>query len=114
MRSSKPIPRARESILHLQEHQIPFILLTNGGGKHESERVAELSKSLDVELDTRLFIQSHTPFQDLVTGTPETESLKDKCVLVTGGDGDKCRYVAERHVNAPEYFHQRLHWLQSF
>ena len=96
MRSAKPIPRARESLLRLQRLKIPFILLTNGGGKHESERVAELSKRLDVELDIGLFIQSHTPFQDLLDGRPGIEGLKNKCILVTGGDGDKCRQVAER------------------
>ena len=97
MRSAQPIPRAKKSLLYLQKHRIPFILLTNGGGKHESERVAELSKRLDIDLDTGLFVQSHTPFQDLVNGKPGIAPLKNKCVLVTGGDGDKCRLVAERY-----------------
>ena len=104
MRSARPIPRARESLLYLQRHKIPFILLTNGGGKHESERVTELSKRLDVELDIGLFIQSHTPFQDLIDGRSGIEGLKNKCILVTGGDGDKCRQVAERCVVSSETY----------
>ena len=104
MRSARPIPRAKESLLYLQRHSIPFILLTNGGGKHESERVAELSNRLDVKLDIGLFIQSHTPFQDLIDGTSGVEGLKNKCILVTGGDGDKCRQVAERCAMAPETY----------
>jgi len=40
-----------------------------------------------------MFIQSHTPFADLV-------EYKDKTILVVGGDEDKCRVVAERYVFA--------------
>jgi len=73
----------------LQAQNIPFILLTNGGGKSEVERVADLQEKLKVPLDTSMFIQSHTPFADL-------EEYKDKTILVLGGDGDQCRLVAEQ------------------
>ena len=96
IRSSKPLPRARKALSYLQTHKIPFILLTNGGGKDEGSRVAELSTRLGVPLDTSLFVQSHTPFAAFVDGTPEQESMKDKCILVCGGDGDGCRLVAEK------------------
>lgn len=79
----------------LKDQGIPFILLTNGGGKHETERVAEISEKLQVPLDNSVIVQSHTPFAELVHG-PDTE-LKDKCVLVVGGDGDNCRKVAEKY-----------------
>lgn len=46
-----------------------------------------------------MFIQSHTPFADLVNSTVSGEDpqtpLKDKAILVTGGDGERCRKVAE-------------------
>ncbi len=43
-----------------------------------------------------MFVQSHTPFAELVHGVEDSgEGFKDKCILVTGGDGDKCRKVAE-------------------
>lgn len=97
LRSAKPLPRAPQALKYLQRHQIPFILLTNGGGKGEQERVDELSQRLDVPLDTKMFIQSHTPFAEFVHNAgPEQQSLKDKCVLVLGGDRDKCRQVAEK------------------
>lgn len=64
--------------------------MTNGGGKHESERVAELSSKLDVAIDTSMFVQSHTPFADM-------NDLKDKTVMVVGGVEDKCRRVAEAY-----------------
>ena len=56
--------------------------------------MVELSKKLGVPLTEDNFVQSHTPFKQLVDGS-NGKSLKDKTVLVTGGDGDKCRKVAE-------------------
>lgn len=96
LRSSAPIPGAAEALAYLHNNNIPFILLTNGGGKHESTRVVELSKKLGVPLTEDNFVQSHTPFKQLVEGSDTIESLKDKTILVTGGDGDKCRKVAEQ------------------
>ncbi|CAI6337699.1 unnamed protein product [Periconia digitata] len=90
LRSSDPLPRAHKTLSYLQSQDIPFILLTNGGGKHESERVSELSRKLSVPMDTSMFVQSHTPFADMHT-------YKDKTVMVVGGDSDKCRVVAEQY-----------------
>ena len=90
LRSSNPLPRAHETLSYLQKQRIPFILLTNGGGKSETERVEELSQRLEVPLNVDMFVQSHTPFTELA------DEYKDKCVLVSGGDGDKCRQVAEK------------------
>ncbi|OAP61156.1 TIGR01456 family HAD hydrolase [Fonsecaea erecta] len=94
VRSSKPIPRASSTLRFLQRNRIPFILLTNGGGKHESERVKDLSVTLSVPLDTSNFIQSHTPFAELIHGE---ESLRHKCIMVVGGEYGRCRNVAERY-----------------
>lgn len=95
LRSSNALPRAQEAIGLLQRNRVPFILLTNGGGKHETERVAELTEALRFPLDSSQFVQSHTPFTELVHGNRQTAALKDKCILVTGGDRDNCRRVAE-------------------
>lgn len=95
LRSSAPLPGAATALKYLHNNDIPFILLTNGGGKHESTRVAELSKKLSVPLTEENFVQSHTPFKQLVEGSETVQSLKDKTILVTGGDGEKCRKVAE-------------------
>lgn len=97
LRSSKPIPGAAESLALLKEQGIPFILLTNGGGKHETERVAEISEKLQLPLDPSVIVQSHSPFAELVRGPDEQSSLENKCVLVVGGDGDRCRQVSERY-----------------
>ncbi|KAH7057182.1 HAD-like domain-containing protein [Macrophomina phaseolina] len=90
LRSADPLPRAHKALSYLQSERIPFILLTNGGGKHESDRVAELSDKLEIPLDTSMFVQSHTPFAGM-------DHYKDKTVLVCGGDGGKCRDVAEKY-----------------
>lgn len=87
---AKPIPGAPEALKFLNEYNIPFILLTNGGGKHEAERVKDLEKRLGVHLSTDNFVQSHTPFQELLEGP---NSLRDKTVLVTGSDYEKCRAI---------------------
>ncbi|KAL3468435.1 HAD-like domain-containing protein [Aspergillus heterothallicus] len=97
LRSSKPIPGAAESLALLKKEGIPFILLTNGGGKHETERVAEISEKLNIPLDADVIIQSHSPFAELVRGTETQPPLENKRVLVVGGDGNRCREVAERY-----------------
>ncbi|KAH8885690.1 HAD-superfamily hydrolase [Thozetella sp. PMI_491] len=91
---AKPIPGAAETLRYLDAHNIPFILLTNGGGKLEAERVADLSSKLGVRLTVDNFVQSHTPFQELVDGPT---SLKDKNILVTGANAEKCRGIAEQY-----------------
>lgn len=96
LRSSKALPRAKKALSYLQTHDIPFILLTNSGGKPESERITELSQRLEIPLDESSFIQSHTPFTELVAGVEKQDGLRDKCILVTGGEGEKCRQVAEK------------------
>lgn len=90
VRSSAPLPGASQALKHLQSERIPFILLTNGGGKSEEERVSDLQIKLDVELDTSMIVQSHTPFADMT-------DLHDKTVLVAGGDYDKCQLVAQKY-----------------
>lgn len=90
LRHHDPIPKAAETLRYLQSQKVPFILLTNGGGKSEEERVAELSERLDVPLDTSMFVQSHTPFASLA------KEYEGKTILVVGGDEDKCRRVAEK------------------
>ncbi|KAK4609242.1 hypothetical protein CLAFUW4_14372 [Fulvia fulva] len=90
VRSSAPLPGASQALKYLQTERIPFILLTNGGGKSEEDRVADLQNKLDVELDTSMIVQSHTPFADM-------RELYDETVLVAGGDYDKCQQVARKY-----------------
>ncbi|KAK4168652.1 HAD-like domain-containing protein [Cladorrhinum sp. PSN259] len=90
LHEKKPIPGAAETLRLLSENNIPYIMLTNGGGKREAERVADLNDKLGVKITTESFVQSHTPFQELLKGP---DSLRDKTVLVTGSDYEKCRDI---------------------
>ncbi|KAF2090103.1 putative HAD superfamily hydrolase [Saccharata proteae CBS 121410] len=90
LRSSTPIPGASDALRYLQDQRIPFILLTNGGGITERERVDVLQDRLHVPLGLENFVQSHTPFAGM-------DEYKDKTVLVVGGDGRKCANVAKSY-----------------
>ncbi|KAL1856266.1 hypothetical protein Daus18300_010839 [Diaporthe australafricana] len=106
----EPIPGAAETLKFLQRSNIPFILLTNGGGKSEAERVADLTEKLGVDLDVSNFVQSHTPYQKLLDpdaelGFPKLEEYLQnsigrprfsgkETVLVLGSDASKARRIA--------------------
>lgn len=65
----------------------PYIFVTNGGGKTEEERCIQLSNQLQMEVSPGQFICGHTPMREMAE--------KYRTVLVVGGEGDKCRTVAE-------------------
>ncbi|OWB81690.1 catalytic activity protein [[Candida] boidinii] len=92
VRGPETIPEAREAIKMLNGEneyniKVPYIFVTNGGGKPESARAADLSERLNTEITIEQIIQGHTPMRDLVDVY--------KNVLVVGGIGDVCRKVAE-------------------
>jgi HAD superfamily hydrolase (TIGR01456 family) len=99
LKSSQPIPGAIDALTMLKKHDIPFILLTNGGGITEAERVARLSEYLKTDIHASQFVQSHTPFK------LHAAQQKFKNVLVCGGVNDACRHVALEygfpHVTIP-------------
>lgn len=86
MRGSKPIEAAKNTIKTLKELKVPFILLTNGGGKLESLRTEFLSKQLENHISPLQLIQSHTPFKCLTS--------RFERVLCVGGDALNVREVA--------------------
>ncbi|PGH30358.1 TIGR01456 family HAD hydrolase [[Emmonsia] crescens] len=69
--------------------KIPYILLTNGGGKTEVDRTAQISSILGSPISTAQFIQSHTPMQALAEYY--------ETVLVVGGEGFTTRAAAEAY-----------------
>ncbi|KAE9378984.1 HAD-superfamily hydrolase [Stipitochalara longipes BDJ] len=92
IRSGIPLPGANAALEFLQQNRIPFIFLTNGGGLVEKDHVALLGQRLSIaNLSEHQFVQSHSPFQDLVP------SLKDKNILVLGGIGNRIREVAKAY-----------------
>ncbi|KAL8739483.1 MAG: hypothetical protein Q9190_007716 [Brigantiaea leucoxantha] len=92
IRGGKPIPEAIQAmkVLNGQNEygvKVPYIFVTNGGGKTEQERCMDLSQQLEMEVSPGQFICGHTPMREMAE--------KYKTVLVVGGEGDKCRTVAE-------------------
>lgn len=91
LRGGDVIPQALEAMQILNGEnafgiKVPYIFLTNGGGKHEKDRCQELSEKLHVPVSESQFIQSHTPMSQLAE--------QYKTVLVVGGVGEACREVA--------------------
>lgn len=92
IRGGKPIPEAIEAMKVLNGEneygiKVPYIFVTNGGGKTEVERCVQLSKQLEMEVSPGQFICGHTPMREMAE--------KYHTVLVVGGEGEKCRHVAE-------------------
>ncbi|KAH8671061.1 HAD-like domain-containing protein [Xylariales sp. PMI_506] len=91
VKGKTPIPGARETIKMLQDSKIPFIFITNGGGLTEKAHVDRLGLRLELSLDEDQFIQSHTPFKDLVP------QFQDRYILVLGGHGQNIRELAHAY-----------------
>ncbi|EEB09138.1 cardiolipin synthase/hydrolase fusion protein [Schizosaccharomyces japonicus yFS275] len=89
IRGGRAIKEGTRALQFLKDNKIPFILLTNGGGVHESVRAKLLSTTMQVDLKEKQFCQSHTPFRTLTN--------KYKNVLVMGGFGNKVRETAEAY-----------------
>ncbi|ODV82795.1 hypothetical protein CANARDRAFT_204527 [[Candida] arabinofermentans NRRL YB-2248] len=92
VKGPETIPYAKEAIKILDGNnkyniKVPYIFVTNGGGRPESARAKELSERLGCEILEEQVIQGHTPMKDLVDVYSN--------VLVIGGVGDACRKVAE-------------------
>lgn len=96
---STPIPGAADTLRYLRQNEIPFALLTNGGGKSEAERAAELSTLLGIDIQPSILIQSHTPFTAMLDRTSNKRvhfpaGLRRQTVLVTGANAAKAREIA--------------------
>ncbi|OTA70287.1 HAD-superfamily hydrolase [Hypoxylon sp. EC38] len=91
VKGKNPVPGAYEAIQLLQYLHIPFIFLTNGGGRTEEAHVAKLGKQLGLTFSAKQIVQSHTPFLDLV---PE---YGEKTILVLGGHGQQIRELAHAY-----------------
>ncbi|SCV02499.1 LAME_0H01904g1_1 [Lachancea meyersii CBS 8951] len=92
VRGPETIPEAREALRMLNGHnkyniKVPYIFITNGGGRSEKARCKDLSKRLGITVTEDQVIQGHTPMKDLVPAY--------KNVLVVGGVLDSCRKVAQ-------------------
>lgn len=65
-RSHKLIPGADTAVQHLVTLRIPFVFMTNGGGKSEAEKAAELSELLKCPIQPDQVLMAHSPMRLLV------------------------------------------------
>ncbi|CDO95333.1 unnamed protein product [Kluyveromyces dobzhanskii CBS 2104] len=92
VRGPETIPEARTALRMLNGEnkyniKVPYIFITNGGGRSERARCKDLSKRLGITVTEDQVIQGHTPMKDLVPVY--------KNVLVVGGVLNSCREVAK-------------------
>ncbi|KAF9432268.1 hypothetical protein BGZ76_011033 [Entomortierella beljakovae] len=103
IKGKNAIPQARRALELLEENNVRYIFITNGGGVLESEKAEELSKKLGFPINAEHMIVSHSPMRSLVP------LYKDSNVLVVGGKGSSCKHVAIKygfnHVVTPEEVH---------
>ncbi|KAG0686679.1 hypothetical protein C6P40_003576 [Pichia californica] len=94
VRGPETITHGIEAIKYLDGNnpyniKIPYIFVTNGGGKHESLRAKDLSNRLQTNIHIDQIVQGHTPMK----------GLKDtyENVLIIGGIGNTCKEIAKTY-----------------
>ena len=94
VRGPETLPWGVEAVKYLDGEnpyniKVPYIFVTNGGGKHESVRAEDLSKRLQTQVEVEQVVQGHTPMRLLAD--------QYKTVLVIGGVGNTCRDIAKEY-----------------
>ncbi|CAO3649520.1 unnamed protein product [Mucor fragilis] len=113
IKGKRRIPEATRALKLLngdnaRNRKIPFVLLTNGGGVTEEEKARQISELVDVEIDPKQVVLSHSPMQNLAT------KYNDKRVLIVGGKGRNCYDVAKKYgFKEAVTPHDIMHWNSS-
>lgn len=93
-RGKKAIPGAAQTLRALRARGIPYILLTNGGGTHEDDKIKSLAWTLrfseDEDVLAHRVVLSHTPMR----GWPDSIK-RDGTVLITGSNQERARKLAK-------------------
>lgn len=95
LRGMSQLPRARDALLRLQRAGVPYLFVTNGGGEVEHVKAEKLAEALELPVDPRQVILSHTPLR------PVIEAHAHQKILVLG-----CRDVVSV---AKEYGAKRVY-----
>ena len=78
LRGKEPLPGAREALEMLDNRQIPYMLLTNGGGYTEVDKARQISSIIQHPIAPERLQLAHTPFRALA------ETLAEEEVLLVG------------------------------
>lgn len=87
LRGKTPIPGAKEVLQDLRANDIPFAIMTNGGGYPEQKKAEQISHILGVDVSADYLCMSHTPMRTLV------DKHRDDLVLAVGKDCDELSAV---------------------
>lgn len=91
LRGKKAIPGAANVLTTLENNQVPYMILTNGGGSLESDKAQWMSEILNKTVPKELVCLCHTPMQRLVA------TYKTKKVLVIGKKYENIRQVCSSY-----------------
>jgi HAD superfamily hydrolase (TIGR01456 family) len=83
------LPFAKQTLQKLKNLQIPFIILTNGGGMKESLKAQQISDRIRVEITEKQLVLSHSPMKKLA------QKYMDQLMLVVGPE--TCKDVARSY-----------------
>jgi len=72
------LPETLKALKLLYTLHIPFMFLTNGGGKTEKKKAEELSRRFQVPIHEEQVVLGHSPMKNI------PEDIKEKVVLVIG------------------------------
>ncbi|CAH0474531.1 unnamed protein product [Peronospora belbahrii] len=108
LRGKTPIPGAREVLVELKATNIPFAIMTNGGGYAEDKKARQLERILggNVSIPTEFICMSHTPMRQLVN------KHGHELVLAVGKDCNEMRKVMAnygfKHVITVDQLHRHF------
>ncbi|RLN90819.1 hypothetical protein BBJ28_00011289 [Nothophytophthora sp. Chile5] len=68
IRGGHELPRARHILQSLRANNVPHIFLTNGGGCMEEEKAKYLSNILELPINPKHMVLSHTPMREIAKG----------------------------------------------
>lgn len=91
LRGKTPIPGAREVLEELRAQQIPWAIMTNGGGYPEVKKARQIAQILGVDVDPAFLCMSHTPMRALAA------KHRDDLVLAVGKDCDELSAVMDSY-----------------
>eukprot|EP01089_Gocevia_fonbrunei_P003552 TRINITY_DN1353_c0_g1_i6.p1 TRINITY_DN1353_c0_g1~~TRINITY_DN1353_c0_g1_i6.p1 ORF type:complete len:341 (-),score=27.37 TRINITY_DN1353_c0_g1_i6:2109-3131(-) len=77
VRGKVPFEEAKRSLKIIRKLDIPFVILTNGGGTSESSKAQQLSNLLNTEIHAEEVVLSHSPLR-LFT------QYRDRWILLSG------------------------------
>lgn len=93
MGTPKDVRGATDAIVNLHKEKVPLYLLSNSGGISEKQEAQMLSSKLNIKLNPKSVILSHTPL-----AAPEmVDYYSDKVVLTAGPTEKICRNLAEEY-----------------